>query len=1726
MIRLFEKDAIDFTTLGIGVLSEAITAPIKNELNGEYELEMTYPVTGTLYNEIQLDRIIVSPVSLNTEDNPQAFRIYALGVPIDGVITINAHHISYDLSKIIVKPFEATTPWEAIEKIQNGISYLSSKTKNLFRFHIHPETPPVTDEEESDDKKDETKITVNTPSTLRSILGGENGMTDTFEGEIVFDNFDVHFYTKGHTLGCNRGFEVRYGSNMTNMERKLEQKNDYNAIYPFYAKKTTDDVSDETTSYRPVYIAKNMEDKYKFTRHWLSLESDGLAMNPEEKLIENNRFISQAVQVKTEGEYKDKLYIYISDSLLNTQSGSTTGWFDTAKDLILKNIRVFEFRQSNIDSSNYIPKNYYYQKEPKEDPQDAEYILDESPEYTTGRVYYEAYLKGTDYRAGHYIAVPKYGYVSYCGDLKEPASGEDLDIDNNKRNNEKWLSFEKNGAPISEKVVNKYMMMLPLQVQDGLAKGRLVIFNPLTNTYKELKNGIEKEYIISETTSEEKTILFDLSKYNEVVNMDTDKIKSLTPYFYDTTLYHECQITPTDYKENTYYYAEYTYQPTTVESAEQFETGVYWRLNTTYLLDTSSEFTEGRTYYSYNNGQYKKENVVPTEYQPSTYYYKENESDTYVPATSYSTDIVYYDRIPNYSLDSSSEPVELRTYYTQEKIYIPTFIEQTFSQQHPYESNKYYYKDTDKYKLETGEYNSEHAPYYDLMVCKECVPPIHQKKYTPNKYYILEKGVDEGEVNTNKFVLATGSWDSNTKYYENVKDYDSALTYYIRNADAPLIYLKDKEGQKFTEDTKVLAVDLSSSIEGDPTGEDLKAAAEKYIEDNSKDFNKPTDSLTTEFVRLSDDLEYEFLGDIEKIILGDTVKVTNEATSITELMKITSIEFDPIGNTYKSIDLGSKAEDLTDTVLTSGSDISSLKNDQGFVDRAEVKHLIAETLDAKNINVVGLLKSEGLSELTKIISEVIDTKDLNAKNIVAGAIAAEDVTIKTSIIVEGYSAITYNTVEEFQSETDQLYYKETKYGDYKEIKMVNGVYSPDDYIIDRIYYKKGSTVFSVDNDGNLYANSATIEGKVTANEGDIGGAVINQPTQNPSLIKKRFIEVASSVVDVLTYSLFPFSLYTKNTYRNAYDLESTHTERDTSNYNPETTYYMFIDIHNVEIVPNDQYDYLVTFDNEDYYFRWDGYSLYDIQPGVLKVSEANIDRLKGIYIESSEIKAGNGKFYVDSNGNLIAQDSTFKSMTLDQGVASNLNDMTADNSTVQNMKMAYSESTDQRIKNELFIGDVKLTEYFEPTNIGEHSVTFNAEVISSVFNNNYDRPLTTVSIRIFTNPHSPNEIGSIDIGYSFDLKIKSFFEWLGGPTRYIKNYTLSYPQNSKWKTTTFSMSSGEAIVQIILYGQIGIETNPIEINNLKVYNLKTGNQFYNNTILATYLLNTHKESRQVTVSEVICSYDQTNNKTTLGLRFILYPHGSNDVGTYEIIALGSVIGTWYDTKENPTEQINNKKFDVTNDYPHEDYILIDASDSNGAVRSIEVSGYVDPQTVRQSVSLFTPYIDIDTSMSQDQPKCLEIEDSIKTETVLADSIKFKELYYYDDVTSSYRKYTSDTIKHVVYAHPETIPEGVSTVIGWDTIWTETNVNFAPNDRWKNIISVTAIAKKVKTNEIKFFMTGDTTAEWDGNDLTRHTHGSGTVRTDLRMGGIEVVVPRFWNMGTIDDIYVILDIYFK
>lgn len=54
MITLHESTETSFTTNGLGTLSDAITCEVTEERNGEFELEIEYPVTGIRYKELQL----------------------------------------------------------------------------------------------------------------------------------------------------------------------------------------------------------------------------------------------------------------------------------------------------------------------------------------------------------------------------------------------------------------------------------------------------------------------------------------------------------------------------------------------------------------------------------------------------------------------------------------------------------------------------------------------------------------------------------------------------------------------------------------------------------------------------------------------------------------------------------------------------------------------------------------------------------------------------------------------------------------------------------------------------------------------------------------------------------------------------------------------------------------------------------------------------------------------------------------------------------------------------------------------------------------------------------------------------------------------------------------------------------------------------------------------------------------------------------------------------------------------------------------------------------------------------------------------------------------------------------------------------------------------------------------------------------------------------------------
>ena len=125
---LFDHSETAFTSNGICRLVDCIRCEVTEERNGVYECEFEYPVTGRHYDEITIDRIIY--VTHDDSKQPEPFDIYKRSAPINGIVTFNAHHISYRLGNILLDPFTATSCVTALAQFNNY-----SMTENPFTFH-------------------------------------------------------------------------------------------------------------------------------------------------------------------------------------------------------------------------------------------------------------------------------------------------------------------------------------------------------------------------------------------------------------------------------------------------------------------------------------------------------------------------------------------------------------------------------------------------------------------------------------------------------------------------------------------------------------------------------------------------------------------------------------------------------------------------------------------------------------------------------------------------------------------------------------------------------------------------------------------------------------------------------------------------------------------------------------------------------------------------------------------------------------------------------------------------------------------------------------------------------------------------------------------------------------------------------------------------------------------------------------------------------------------------------------------------------------------------------------------------------------------------------------------------------------------------------------------------------------------------------------------------------
>lgn len=204
---LYPANETDFTSNGLGGLNDAITCTVHEVLNGEYELEMEYPVTGIHFSDIKKTRLILAKPSPTEELQP--FEIYKIDKELSGIVTVYARHWSYRLSLIPVKPFYAASPVEALLQIEGQSCF-------TIPFQMVATTARYGD------------MRVNIPMSARGMLGE---VINRYDLEVKWSRDRIDLV---NMRGADHGVRINFGKNLTEFIQESDITDVVTGILPYW----------------------------------------------------------------------------------------------------------------------------------------------------------------------------------------------------------------------------------------------------------------------------------------------------------------------------------------------------------------------------------------------------------------------------------------------------------------------------------------------------------------------------------------------------------------------------------------------------------------------------------------------------------------------------------------------------------------------------------------------------------------------------------------------------------------------------------------------------------------------------------------------------------------------------------------------------------------------------------------------------------------------------------------------------------------------------------------------------------------------------------------------------------------------------------------------------------------------------------------------------------------------------------------------------------------------------------------------------------------------------------------------------------------------------------------------------------------------------------------------------------------------------------------------------
>ena len=236
---LYNSDGIYFH-LGRGKIVDCQSCIVSEELNGDYSLEFTYPITGPLFDELLqggsvaavCPHIRLQSSKWKLERAAEWFDIYKHDIPINGIVTFYAQHVSRRLSKIVFPggKIGGTTLPSSLENL--GKPAFASPYDGLY-LELSQRDAPAS-----------SAVDVGVQSCL-SVLLGSDSFVSNFGGEFIWSSGSIYslppttppLHVRGYWVskrGEDRGVEIRHGFNMTDLEHTQDISGAFNAVVPFW----------------------------------------------------------------------------------------------------------------------------------------------------------------------------------------------------------------------------------------------------------------------------------------------------------------------------------------------------------------------------------------------------------------------------------------------------------------------------------------------------------------------------------------------------------------------------------------------------------------------------------------------------------------------------------------------------------------------------------------------------------------------------------------------------------------------------------------------------------------------------------------------------------------------------------------------------------------------------------------------------------------------------------------------------------------------------------------------------------------------------------------------------------------------------------------------------------------------------------------------------------------------------------------------------------------------------------------------------------------------------------------------------------------------------------------------------------------------------------------------------------------------------------------------------